>query len=470
LVLDFITGLGGYILPFLVVLTILVFVHEMGHYLVARWNGVRVEVFSIGFGPEIRGWNDRLGTRWKICWIPFGGYVKFFGDSNSASQPDNVALKGLTPAERSVSFQHKRLGQRTAIVAAGPIANFVYAIVVLAAMYMAFGQRVTPAEIGRVVDGSAGQNAGFQAGDIVLEIDGDSVFRFEQFEQAVFLNPETALTFRVRRGEREINLIATPRLAEKTDRQGIAYKFGDLGVWPANPAIVGKVFDESPAAEAGFKIGDRILKIDGQVVDNFERLQDMVAASMGRRLAITVLRNGTDLRLYVAARRDVASRETGGAERWLIGILRAQRSPVRLSPGNAVAQAMVTCYDMLAQTLEYVGQMILGRRGTEDLGGPLRIAHASGQAAQIGIEQLILLSILLSLNLGMINLFPIPILDGGHLLFYGVEAVLRRPLTERMQEFAFRIGLALVLSLTVFATWNDLVNLGVFKFLAGLFS
>ena len=337
-------------------------------------------------------------------------------------------------------------------------------------MYMAFGQRVTPPEIGRVVDGGAGQTAGFQAGDIVLAIDGDSVFRFEQFEQAVFLNPETALTFRVRRGEREINLIATPRLAEKADRQGITHKFGDLGVWPANPAIVGKVFEESPAAEAGFKIGDRILKIDSQAVDNFERLQDMVAASMGRRLVITVLRDGVELRLYAAARRDVASRETGGAERWLIGILRAQRPPVRLSPGNAVAQAMVTCYDMLVQTLEYVGQMILGRRGTEDLGGPLRIAHASGQAAQIGIEQLILLSILLSLNLGMINLFPIPILDGGHLLFYGVEAVLRRPLTERMQEFAFRIGLALVLSLTVFATWNDLVNLGVFKFIAGLFS
>ena len=230
MVLDFITGLGGYILPFLVVLTILVFVHEMGHYLVARWNGVRVEVFSIGFGPEIRGWNDRLGTRWKICWIPFGGYVKFFGDSNSASRPDSAALKGLTPTERSVSFQHKRLGPRTAIVAAGPIANFVYAIVVLAAMYMAFGQRVTPPEIGRVVDGGAGQTAGFQAGDIVLAIDGDSVFRFEQFEQAVFLNPETALTFRVRRGEREINLIATPRLAEKADRQGITHKFGDLGV------------------------------------------------------------------------------------------------------------------------------------------------------------------------------------------------------------------------------------------------
>jgi len=466
----FVTTLGGYILPFLVVLTVLVFVHEMGHYLVARWNGVRVEVFSIGFGPEIRGWEDRFGTRWKVCWIPFGGYVKFFGDKDGASRPDGNTLSEVSQAERLISFHHKRLGQRAAIVAAGPIANFLYAIIVLAVMYMVFGQRVTPAEIGRVVDGGAGQIAGFKAGDIVLNIDGESVFRFEQIEQAVFLNPETAMTFQVGRGEQKINLIATPRLTEKADRHGIVRKFGDLGVWPASPAIVGKVLDGSPAAEGGLKSGDHIIAIDDQVVDNFERLQDMVATSEGRRLVVTVLRDKRELRLYVTARRDVAGSGSGNTERWLIGIIRAQRPPVRLGPGNALAQAMNTCYVMLVQTLNYVGQMITGRRGTEDLGGPLRIAQVSGQAAQIGVEQLILLSILLSLNLGIINLFPIPILDGGHLLFYGFEAVLRRPLTERMQEIAFRIGLALVLSLMVFATWNDLVNLGVFKFISGLFS
>jgi regulator of sigma E protease len=217
-------------------------------------------------------------------------------------------------------------------------------------------------------------------------------------------------------------------------------------------------------------VGDRILAIDGQIVDNFERLQDMVAASKGRRLAVSVLRDGVEIRLHAAARLDVAAKERGAGERWLIGILRAQREPVRLGPGNAVVQAAVTCYEMLVQTLEYVGQMIVGRRGTEDLGGPLRIAQVSGQAAQIGVEQLIMLSILLSLNLGMINLFPIPILDGGHLLFYGFEAVMRRPLTERVQEFAFRIGLAMVLSLMVFATWNDLVNLRVIEYITGLFS
>ncbi len=396
--MDFFTGVGGYVLPFLVVLTILVFVHEMGHYLVARWNGVRVEVFSIGFGPEIRGWNDSTGTRWKFCWIPFGGYVKFFGDSDGASRPDDETLRELTEDERAVSFHHKSLGQRAAVVAAGPMANFIYAIVVLAAMYMAFGQRVTPAEIGRVVDQGAGQIAGFQEGDVVLAIDGDSIHRFEQFEQAVFLNPETLLTFRIRRDGREQTIAATPRLVEKADRQGIMHKFGDLGLWPANPAIVGKVYENSPAAEAGVMVGDRIVAIDGRPVDNFERLQDIVAISKGRRLAVTVLRDGGEVRLHMAARRDVTAAADGGAakERWLIGILRAQRAPVRLSPGNAVVQAVATCYNMLEQTLAYVGQMISGSRGTEDLGGPIRIAHASGQAAQVGVEQLIMLSILLS--------------------------------------------------------------------------
>ena len=473
MIMDFFTGVGGYVLPFLVVLTILVFVHEMGHYLIARWNGVRVEVFSIGFGPEIKGWNDSTGTRWKFCWIPFGGYVKFFGDSDGASRPDDETLQELSEAERTVSFHHKRLGQRAAVVAAGPIANFIYAILVLTAMYMVFGQRVTPAEIGRVVDRGAGQSAGFQEGDVVLAIDGKSIHRFEQLEQAVFLNPETLLAFRIERRAQELTISATPRLVAKADRQGIMHKFGDLGLWPANPAIIGKVYEDSPAAEAGARPGDRIIAIDGKAVDNFERLQDIVAVSKGRRLAITVLRDDREVRLHMAARRDVATAAEGSGatkERWLIGILRAQREPVRLSPGNAVVQAVRTCYDMLVQTLAYVGQMISGRRGTEDLGGPIRIAHASGQAAQVGVEQLIMLSVLLSLNLGMINLFPIPILDGGHLLFYGFEAILRRPLTERTQDFAFRIGLALVLTLTVFATWNDLVNLRVVEFIAGLFS
>ncbi|MDP6346685.1 MAG: RIP metalloprotease RseP [Alphaproteobacteria bacterium] len=471
MLLDSLAGIGGYVLPFLVVLTVLVFVHELGHYLVARWAGVRVEVFSIGFGPEIRGWTDKAGTRWKIAWIPFGGYVKFFGDVDAASAPDAEKLSSLSEEDRRVSFHHKTLAQRAAVVSAGPLANFLYAVVVLAALYMTLGQRVTPAVVGRVIEAGAAQTAGFQVDDVVLEIDGDRIHRFEQLDQAAFLNPGRELRFRVRRDGRELDISATPAEVEREDIQGIARKFGDLGLLPANPAIVGKVYPDSPAAVAGFLPGDRILAIDGQPVANFERLQDLVAASGGRRMPIEVLRAGRELTLHVAARRDVRAGKDGAtADRWLIGILRAPRTPVRLDLMTATRESVVTSYDMLAQTLAYVGQMITGSRGTEDLGGPLRIAHASGQAAQIGIESLIMLSVLLSLNLGMINLFPIPILDGGHLLFYAFEAVRGRPMTERMQEYAFRVGLALVLTLTVFATWNDLVNLRVVEFFTGLFS
>jgi len=469
--MDFVVNLVTYVVPFLLVLTVLVYVHEMGHYLVARWNGVRVEVFSIGFGRELYGRTDSRGTRWKIAAIPFGGYVKFFGDEDAASAADNAALSKMDRAEQQVSFHHKSLGQRAAIVAAGPLANFIYAIVVLAALFMIFGQRLTPPEVGRVVAGSVGETVGFQAGDIVLSIDGDRIERFEQLDQAVILNPGRELVFRVRRGDQEFEIAARPASVLRDDIEGLPKNYGDMGLFAANPAIVGKVYPSSPADEAGFLAADRIVAIDGARLDTFEQLQDVVAASAGRELRATVERSGGELDLLVTPRRNVRTDEAGVVtERWLIGIQRSVREPVQLGPGSALLAAVTTSYDMIERTLEYVGQMIAGTRGTEDLGGPLRIAHASGQAAQVGPEQLVLLSVLLSLNLGLINLFPIPILDGGHLMLYAIEAVRGRPLTARMQDFAFRIGLALVLMLTVFATWNDLVNLRVVEFISGLFS
>jgi regulator of sigma E protease len=469
--MESILGFFGYVVPFLVVLTVLVFVHELGHYLVARWNGVRVEVFSIGFGPELIGWHDKHRTRWKIAAIPFGGYVKFFGDESAASDADTDALAAMDEAQRGYSFHHKTLAQRAAIVVAGPMANFIYAIVVLAVLFMVFGQRFTPPEIGRVIADSAGEQAGFRAGDVVLAVDGDDIDRFEELQQAIVMNPERPLSFKVRRGGDVLTIDAVPRGVERDDIDGIKRPFGELGLIPSNPAVVGTVYPQSPAEGAGFRRGDRIIAMDGRIVDNFETLQDIVAASQGRMLAVEVERAGETLTLRVAPRKDVL-RADGKvvAERWLIGIQRDAREPIRLGPGASLWAAVTTSYDMIGQTLEYVGQMISGSRGTEDLGGPLRIAHASGQAAQVGIEQLIFLSVLLSLNLGLINLFPIPVLDGGHLMLYGLEAIRGRPLTERMQEYAFRFGLVFVLSLTVFATWNDLVNLRVVEFITGLFS
>jgi regulator of sigma E protease len=360
-----------YIIPFLVVLTVLVFVHEFGHYLIARWNRVRVEVFSIGFGPEMFGWWDRAGTRWKFSAIPLGGYVKMFGDSDASSGLPAPGLSRLGQAERDVSFHYKRLGQRAAIVSAGPAANFLFAILVLAVLFITYGQPFTPAEVGQVQPGSAAEQGGIQPGDVILSIDGRAVQRFEDVQQVVRLNPNVPMTIVVRRDGQEQVLHVTPTRTELTDRFGNRHEFG------------------------------------------------------------------------------------------LLGIARSGMDYVKRDPGTAVVQAVRETWNLSVATLEAVWQMVKGTRTTDELGGPLRIAQISGEVAQGGIVPLLQLMALLSINLGLINLFPIPVLDGGHLLFYAAEAVRGKPLGQRAQEYGFRIGLALVLTLMVFATWNDLVHLGI---------
>ena len=367
----------GYIVPFLVVLTALVFVHELGHYLCARRNGVRVQVFSIGFGPEIFGWNDRAGTRWKLSWIPLGGYIKMFGDADAASAPSET-LEAMSESERAVSFHHKRLMQRVEIVAAGPIANFLFAIVLLAAFFVAVGERFTPPEVEKVLPESAAERAGIEPGDRFVIVDGKSVERFEDVQQTVSLNAGTPIQVVVRRGNADITLMVTPTVETVTDNFGNNHHFGRLGIYGKGPEYV---------------------------------------------------------------RRD---------------------------PFTAVVRAFKETWNLSAGTLTALGQMIIGSRTTEELGGPIRIAQMSGEIAQGGLSHLITFMAVLSVNLGLINLFPIPVLDGGHLLFYLAEAIRGKPLGQRAQEYGFRVGLALVLTLMVFATWNDLVNLRVIAFLKGL--
>jgi regulator of sigma E protease len=368
----------GYIVPFLFVLTVLVFVHEFGHYFVARKNGVRVDVFSIGFGPELFGWFDRAGTRWKISAIPLGGYVKMFGDADPSSGLPNAGLAGLTQHEREVSFHYKRLGQRTAIVAAGPAANFIFAVVVLAALFMTYGQPYTPARVGQVQAGSAAAHAGIKSGDLIVGINGAAIGSFEDVQQDVRLNPGTPMTIVVKRGDKDVSLQATPAQTDVSDRFGNHYKIGLLGI----------------------------------------------------------AHNGTD---YV------------------------KRNPV-----SAIVQAGKQTWDLSASTLTALWQIIIGERGTDELGGPLRIAQMSGDVAQGGVVAVVWFMAVLSINLGLINLFPVPVLDGGHLLFYAAEALRGKPLGQRAQEYGFRIGLALVLTLMVFATWNDLVHLRIVQFVKGL--
>lgn len=378
--MDILGFVWNYGVMFLLVLTVLVFVHELGHYWVARRAGVRVEVFSIGFGPELFGFNDRAGTRWKFSAIPLGGYVKMFGDADVASRPDTGAARAMTEEERRVSFYHQPLSRRAAVVAAGPIANFLFAIVALAFLFMVYGQPYSPPVVEEVQPDGAAAEAGMVAGDRIVSMDGRSVDRFQDILQQIVMNPGQTIDLVVERDGQLLEMTITPRTVQVTDRFGNEHKIGRLGV----------------------------------------------------------IRGGDEY--------------------------------VRLQPLTAVWQASVETVTLVRGTLDAVGQMIMGVRSTDELGGPLRIAQMSGEIAQTGIVALIWFMAVLSINLGLINLFPIPMLDGGHLLYYGIEAVRGRPLGERAQEFGFRIGLALVLTLMVFATWNDIVQLRVVDFVVDLLS
>jgi len=362
------TGGIGYLIPFLLVLTVLVFVHELGHYLVARRNGVRVETFSIGFGPELFGWNDRAGTRWKVSAIPLGGYVKMFGDADPASMPGEH-LRDMTEAEKAVSFHHKRLWQRAAIVSAGPIANFVLAVLLLTVIIAIRGQQFSPPDVGQVLPGSAAEAAGIKPGDVITAIDGQPIDRFEAIQRIVETNTGTPLELTVKRGAGELTLRVTPKVVIESDRLGFTHHIARLGI--------------------------------------------------GRK--------GVDF--------------------------------IKRNPVAAIGYAADEAWYLTTGTLKAVWQMIIGLRSSDELSGPFGILQLSGAVAQEGILPLLGFAAVLSVNLGLINLFPIPVLDGGHLLFYAVEAIRGKPLSQRAQEYGFRFGLALVLMLMVFATWNDLVRI-----------
>lgn len=378
--MDFVFNLAGYIIPFVVVLTIIVFVHELGHYWVARRCGVRVEVFSIGFGPELFGWYDKNQTRWKISAVPLGGYVKFFGDADAASTTDNAAVSTMSAEERKVSFHHKTLGQRSAIVAAGPVANFIFAILIYAALFSLVGQPFTPPVVGDVVPGSAAEAAGLRSGDRILAADGTGIQRFEELRAYVALRAETPIAMRVLRDGAEIGVTVVPLRVDVPDGSGGTHRVGQIGI------------------------------------------------------------------------------RTSGIDF------------VRHDPATALVQAVRETWQVVANTFTYLGRIIQGRESGDQLSGPLGIAKMSGDVAKSSWLGLVSLMATLSVAIGLINLFPVPMLDGGHLVFYAYEAVRGRPLGERAQEYSFRIGFALVMSLFLFATWNDLNRLPIFNFLTGLFS
>ncbi len=361
----------NYVLPFLVVFTVLVFVHELGHYLAAVRCGVWVRVFAVGFGSELVGWTDRHGTRWRICALPLGGYVKMFGEmtgNRSELSADELEMRHV-PSSRA--FHRKSLGQRAFIVFAGPAANFLFAIALLAGMFMTAGQSVTPATVESVIPGSAAERAGFRPGDEIIRIDGTRIDRFEQVARIVQLRPETPLTILVIRNGTEAILSAVPDAVSVPDRNGNPQRFGRLGI----------------------------------------------------------------------------SRSV------------AENRLVRHDPLTALWRAGKETVALTGSIFTSLSQIIRGTRGTEELGGPIRIAQVSGDAWQTGVIGVLMFTVLLSINLGLINLFPVPLLDGGYLLIYGIEALRGRPLGERAQNFAFMTGFGMIMLLMVFVSWNDLVQL-----------
>lgn len=365
------------VLAFIAVIGPLVFVHEMGHYLVARWCGVKADIFSIGFGPELVAWTDRRGTRWRIAALPLGGYVKFAGDMNAASQADPEWLT-LPPAERARSFPAKPVWQRAAIVAAGPLINLIFAVVLLGGLAMVRGEPVSEPVIGRVAQGSAAEAADLRAGDRVVQIMGRDIENFGDIASIVSLRPNELLPYVIDRdGTRiEKDIAAGTRIEE--DRFGNVYRIGQLGV------------------------------ASGDVTLKPVRLWEAPVVGFDQAVAITR-----------------------------------------------------TAFDGL-------GQIITGRRSVKELGGPLKIADISGQAASMGVASFVFFMALISINLGFINLLPIPMLDGGHLLFYAIEAVQRRPVSPMVQEWAYRSGLALLLTLMLLVTFNDLGSFGLWRSLSGV--
>jgi len=395
--MDFLSPITGYLIPFLAVLTVLVFVHELGHFLLARWNDVKVEAFSIGFGPELWGFNDKYGTRWRFGAVPLGGYVKMFGEGDVITGVDDTEERPMTEDEKKVSFHHKKLSQRTSIVAAGPAANFLFAILVLWTINSVFGLPVVMSEVGEVIENTAAEDAGLQTGDVILSVNGQSITLFKELSDIVSVNANVPLVFEIQRGREILNIDATPR--------------------PWRDDIERDDNKENGKPDNGDN-GD-----DGDKRDSGEVKKHQPRGLLGVRPAM----------------------ENLPTERK--GIF------------EGLSLAFQQTYFLTSNILDGIAQMFSGERSAKELGGVIMIAEVSGDAAQGGYLQILRFLAILSINLGLINLFPVPVLDGGHLMFYVAEAIRGKPLSPRLQEYGFRFGLILVLILMLFATWNDFERL-----------
>ncbi|MBB4233536.1 regulator of sigma E protease [Rhizobium esperanzae] len=362
--------LMGNIVTFILVLSLLVFVHEMGHYLVGRWSGIRILAFSVGFGPELFGFTDRHGTRWKISVVPLGGYVRFFGDEDASSKPDNEGIAAMSEEDRARSFAGAKLWKRAATVAAGPIANFLLAIAIFTILFSVYGRTIADPVVAEVTPEGAAAAAGVLPGDLLVAIDGNKVETFDDVRRYVSIRPSQNIVVTIERAGQKLDLPMVPKRVDQTDQFGNKIEMGQIGI------------------------------ITNQQAGNF-RLQTY-------------------------------------------------------TPLQALREGVIQTRDIVTGTFKYIGNIFAGTMRADQLGGPIRVAQASGQMASLGIGAVLQLAAMLSVSIGLLNLMPVPVLDGGHLMFYAVEAVRGKPLGSAAQEIAFRIGLAMILTLMVFTTWNDI--------------
>lgn len=547
---SFIGFLTNNVITFVFVLSLLVFVHEMGHYLVGRWSGIRIMAFSIGFGPEILGYTDRHGTRWKLSLIPLGGYVRFFGDEDASSKTDTDQLAAMTEEERAQSFAGAKLWKRAATVAAGPIANFILAIAIFAVLFSVYGRTVADPVVAMVTRDGAAAEAGIEPGDRLMAIDGVKVKTFDEVQRYVGLRPGRTIVLSVERDGQMRDFRIMPKLVEDTDQFGNKMEMGRIGIALVDP-LVTSVEPNGPAAKAGVVAGDRLIAVDGNTVATYYDIGRYVGDRPGKSIVLTIQRNGemrdfpivaetlaetdasgnkkdvgsigiapidplvasiapdspaeaaglelgdrilsvdgqaigsiSEVQRYAASHADkpvALSVERGGQTRDVtvtpkkseetdifgarieiatIGITDGQK-PIRLryetyGPFQALGEGVKQTGSIVSGTFEYIANVIGGYMKADQLGGPIRVAQLSGQMATLGFSAVLQFAAILSVSIGLLNLMPVPVLDGGHLMFYAIEAVRGKPLGARAQDIAFRIGFAMVLSLMVFATWNDI--------------
>lgn len=437
---------------FILVLSTLVFVHEWGHYIVARLCGVRVETFSIGFGKELFGLYDGHGTRWKFSLVPLGGYVKMFGDTDpaSAGHKDKTEEDGesrpLTDAERQEAFFAKPVAQRAAIVFAGPAINFLFAIVIFSLLFTLHGQPVSPPVADAVIVGSAAEKAGFEPLDEVLEINGRRINKFDDIRRQVMVSLDEPINFTVQRGEKQITLRAIPEREVLKDHFGFEHSRGKLG-------LIGP--------GSGFSLS-HITQVAGKSTPDDETTRKAILAHMDKKTTL-LLGSGEDgialtVHPLVIANEGLKDPESPSYNSF-IASTRSGDELMKYGPIEGVSAALRETWEVTSSTLTALWQVISGTRSPKELGGIIRIGAVAGDVAQSGFIAILTFTALLSINLGLINLFPIPLLDGGHLVFYGVEAIKGSPIPEKGQEFAFRLGLTVLVGIMAFANLNDILQL-----------